>query len=956
MPPIQSRDLPQIVDEDNGFAGVVSRLNPELIPKNYVAEAINRKFDNGYISNRWGVVRPVWGGRWETGTRVINARAGEVTQFVVSGDQIPTDRQIAVDPDAYCVTGVTVTNGGSGYVSAPTVAINGGGSTGQKTAATATATITGDAVTSVKITYVGQGYTKNTLPTVAFSGGSGSGAAASIATSDLTRVQVFSGGVTRCNSDDNTNVITSTATFNNFNGNRNAVFYDDTATFGDIVGSCTYVDQRTGVEMMLVAVNEARTDGGQGNVYICKPGQSHRTALGYSTGTAGIGLNGHDFYQTVRLIPCLNGVVMLRQGAERFYFTGSSSVISSNTITTSCAHDLQNGQKVKFGVTTGSSAAVGPSDGVIYFANVPSTIANVPSTTTVKLYTTKAAALAGGGSPVTISSTSAASRYYLEVAEIPDFYSPPILSTDNASSVVDTGVNDSRPLIMQATQSAPNPLDAGFASVDTVRQITSAEADNVTASYWVLVSANHGLVPGDRIVITVTSGLTGVTSGNTYYVYPIDTNRLRLYSTEAAALAGVAGSSGSQVSVTATGTGTFIKHGASGAPIPNGREGCYFKSRLLMIYGRDNLAVSDVLDFMHYSPLVDEYKLNTGTNDKVTAIYPFNDTTLIVFKERSILAIENIYGDLSNVRLTELTREYGCVAPLSVASTGSDVVFLSTRGVATIQQTQFGVSQNVVLPLSDPIQDKIERIDDVNASLACGAYFRNRYIVSVPEEDGDGTNTMTLTFNFLNKAWEGEWNGDYLIPTCFQRLNCFGTDRLAWTDSSGFVHYFDEDALKDRLNTSTEADIETDTWSRGFTGGLTDWKQWTQANVGLETWSPSYSLAYVMDGVGESAAIVSNVTKSRTDYYTYGTTPWTTTNINDDFLNPYREDYSLRPGFKCESNGVKTNLHQNLMEKGRLLRNSNSVQIRVTTSQGSTKIASMRVVGVPFKVYGRTNV
>lgn len=949
MPPLQSNDLPQVIDEDNGFVGVVSRLNPELVPKGYVADAINRKFDNGYITNRWGIVRPVWGGVWNTGTRVINVQGGEVTQFAVSGDQIPTNRQIAVDPDAYCVTGITITNGGSGYATPPTVTISGGGTTGAKSAATATATVSGGAVTAITITYVGQGYTKNTTPSVSFSGGGGSGAAATISTSQLTRLAVFQGGVTRCNSDDNTNVITSTMAFDNFSGNRNAVFYDDTTSFGDIVGTCTYVDQRTGVEMMLVAVNEARTDGGQGTVYICKPGQSHRTALGYSTGTAGIGLNGHDFYQTVRLIPCLNGVVMLRHGPERFYFTGSSSVISSNTITTSCEHDLQNGQKVKFGVVQGSSASVGPSDGVIYFANCP-------STTTVKLYTTKSAALAGGGSPVTISSTSAASRYYLEVAELADFYAPPVLSTDNASSVVDAGVNDSRPLMMQSTESNPNPLDAGFDAIETVRQITSAQADNVTASYWVLVSANHGLVPGDRMVIDVTSGLTGVTDGGTYYVYPIDTNRFRLYTTEDAALAGGEGSAGGQVDVTATGVGTFVKHNASGAPIPNGREGCYFKSRLLMIYGRDNLAVSDVLDFMHYSPLVNEFKLNTGTNDKVTAVYPFNDTTLIVFKERSILAIENIYGDLSNVRLVELTREYGCVAPLSIASTGSDVVFLSTRGVATIQQTQFGVSQNVVLPLSDPIQDKIERIDDVNAAKACGAYFRNRYIVSVPVEDGDGTNTTTLVFNFLNKAWEGEWSGDYLLPTSYQRLNCYGSDRLAWSDSTGFIHYFDEDALKDRLNVSDEIEIETDVYSRGYTGGVTDWKQWTQANVGLETWNPSYSISYVMDGVGEGASIVSDVTKSRTVYYTYGTTAWNPTNVNDDFLNPYRQDYSLQPGFRCNTSGVKVPLHQNLMEKGRLLRNSNSLQIRVTSNQGSCKIASLRAVGIPFKLYGRTNI
>lgn len=67
---------------------------------------------------------------------------------------------------------IAVTAGGSGYVSAPTVAITGGGGSG----ATATATLTGDAVTSVTITAGGAGFTS--IPTVTFTGGSGTGAAA----------------------------------------------------------------------------------------------------------------------------------------------------------------------------------------------------------------------------------------------------------------------------------------------------------------------------------------------------------------------------------------------------------------------------------------------------------------------------------------------------------------------------------------------------------------------------------------------------------------------------------------------------------------------------------------------------------------------------------------------------------------------------------------------------------
>ena len=53
------------------------------------------------------------------------------------------------------ITSVSVTNGGSGYASAPNVSFSGGGGVG----AEATAIISGDAVTSIVVTNAGSGYT-----------------------------------------------------------------------------------------------------------------------------------------------------------------------------------------------------------------------------------------------------------------------------------------------------------------------------------------------------------------------------------------------------------------------------------------------------------------------------------------------------------------------------------------------------------------------------------------------------------------------------------------------------------------------------------------------------------------------------------------------------------------------------------------------------------------------------
>lgn len=76
------------------------------------------------------------------------------------------------------IVSVAVTNGGSGYTTAPTVAITGTGGSG----ATATATVVNGAVTAVKITAAGTGFT---TATVAFSGGGGSGALATANIGDV---------------------------------------------------------------------------------------------------------------------------------------------------------------------------------------------------------------------------------------------------------------------------------------------------------------------------------------------------------------------------------------------------------------------------------------------------------------------------------------------------------------------------------------------------------------------------------------------------------------------------------------------------------------------------------------------------------------------------------------------------------------------------------------------------
>lgn len=117
------------------------------------------------------------------GSAVANGTAGTATLAIANAATL--NLPAAAGPllyswfldDPHAVTGVTVTNGGSGYTSAPTVTLTGGGGSN----ATATATVANGVVTGITVTDPGYGYT--TAPAVGFSGGGGASAAATAAVS-----------------------------------------------------------------------------------------------------------------------------------------------------------------------------------------------------------------------------------------------------------------------------------------------------------------------------------------------------------------------------------------------------------------------------------------------------------------------------------------------------------------------------------------------------------------------------------------------------------------------------------------------------------------------------------------------------------------------------------------------------------------------------------------------------
>lgn len=145
---------------DNGAADIV----------NAQTGVVNHLWAAGTFTGSLGVATAQWGSQYLI---VIDPAKG---YFIWDGTASYFGTAGGSPNTASLAPIVKVTNAGTGYTSAPTVAASGGHGTG----ATFTAVVNNGSVTSVTITNAGTGYQVGDTVTLGFSGGGGTGAAATV--------------------------------------------------------------------------------------------------------------------------------------------------------------------------------------------------------------------------------------------------------------------------------------------------------------------------------------------------------------------------------------------------------------------------------------------------------------------------------------------------------------------------------------------------------------------------------------------------------------------------------------------------------------------------------------------------------------------------------------------------------------------------------------------------------
>jgi len=397
--------------------------------------------------------------------------------------------------------------------------------------------------------------------------------------------------------------------------------------------------------------------------------------------------------------------------------------------------------------------------------------------------------------------------------------------------------------------------------------------------------------------------------------------------------------------------------------IPAASWAVYVSNRLFVIDGRtdalhvDTVFVSDfgtVFDVLEGSLAYNSFKINQGSSDRLVALYPFNDTTLICAKSDSVYVVSNVYGtneELStNARLEPMTKEYGCRAPGSFVSVGADVWFLAhKRGIVSVRQTEQNKLQGVDLAASLAISPLIERINWEYAHNAVAAYYNNRVYFAVPLDNSTVNNTV-LVYDTQTQAWAGYDQGDAISIKAWVRMEIAGVVRLLCVSTSGFIGLYEDgyfDQTSDNSGLVVNTSVQTLLRTRGYGGNVSGRKRFVNVELTLSTWWPQFTLTANTDGVRESRDLTTITPFSRVAYRRpHNAADWDPTNADDDFHTPYREDYAIiipEGGIDPGDNGLSPDLHQELQRSWTLRETGRYVQIEITGTQGRTCLLGIKV-------------
>ena len=261
----------------------------------------------------------------------------------------------------------------------------------------------------------------------------------------------------------------------------------------------------------------------------------------------------------------------------------------------------------------------------------------------------------------------------------------------------------------------------------------------------------------------------------------------------------------------------------------------------------DEVIISDIIDSDTYDEIYSQYRFNAGTADYTVGLHSFSDNSLLVFNRNSIHTVQNTVNLQGSVAKL-LTNEVCCVARKSIIQVGNQVIFLSDNGVYGTQFLDEYNLRGTETPMSESINETINRINKDHWEESRAVYFDNRYYIAVPLDDAQRNNAI-LIFNFLNSQWESidmvdnvDWDIENLI------VAGSGLARGVYAiNQLGGIHRLDTRLDgRDRVVTAigqpdTTSSVPASITTRQYTMGTMDRKRFNQFELHVESSSTNTS-------------------------------------------------------------------------------------------------------------------
>jgi hypothetical protein len=278
---------------------------------------------------------------------------------------------------------------------------------------------------------------------------------------------------------------------------------------------------------------------------------------------------------------------------------------------------------------------------------------------------------------------------------------------------------------------------------------------------------------------------------------------------------------------------------------------------------QDEAIFSQTLDTDTYDYLYGQFRFNAGTSDYIVGFHSFSDDKLVVFNRNSVHVVSDSI-DISKSKNTLITNEVGCIARRSVVQVANNLIFLSDNGVYGVDFQDLYNLRGRDIPISEPIDGTIQKINKNYAHKSVGVYFNNRYYLAAPFGSYEYNNKVII-YNFINKNWESidsvsdeEWAFSNLV------VAGRGENRGVYAvNSNGGVHRIEaSDSAVDQYIPSvgqptTTAPINGLATTRMYTARSIDRKKWNNFEINVQSSS--------QDSDANLSAITENIDSTAVD-------------------------------------------------------------------------------------------